>query len=194
MQKHILLGVVVCLLANILLAENPLQVEVDRIIPAEVLLDMIGDSSRLSSLQRVGVKCWVRLNVHDIKRVVKHIDQPESFEDVKRDLLVGIAREGVSSDVESAIKGVLDSVEKDSELIRHVNDHLRSGNRLYDQERQNIFMHCKIENAAMDRNGSLKSNSDCNKAKAHYKSMLRSSANKQHGKFVDQVTDNFIHD
>lgn len=175
------LGIFFCLFSIFMYADKVLEIEVDRHMPTDVLLEMIANSPKLSGFQKIGMKFWISQRGVQLKRVMAHVESPQDFESLKRDIQRGMHLENVSYDAQEGIKDALKAIECNTRLVNHVENSLKKTEPLCQKERQEVLDRCMVE----------KQEDECDLAKKLYKHELIQYAGANHRAFVDEVVRHF---
>jgi hypothetical protein len=101
--------------------------EIDLIIPVQEFLNRGSQSSNLSIVKRAFVNQWIYFNQDDLIKLVMYVQGATTFAEMNKAFSVGIEQVGPKNGAISFIKGMLAAVEKDPELIAHINKSLQEG-------------------------------------------------------------------
>jgi len=102
--------------------------EIDLIMPVQALLKRCSNSEKLSIVRRLFVNNWIYLHQSDLISLIAYGQGATTFEELKKALLVGIEKsEKEKSSAASFVMSSLKTIEKDYELIKHVDSSLIEG-------------------------------------------------------------------
>lgn len=101
--------------------------EVDFILPVQAFLKRCASSDQLSYVRRLFVNQWISSNQQDLVSLIMYGQGATNYDELKKALRIGIQKETSKTSAASFITNSLDIIDKDPQLIEHVNKSLKQG-------------------------------------------------------------------
>lgn len=149
--------------------------EIDMSMPIQVFLKRAVNSVNLSIVKRVFVNQWIYLNQQDLIKLIMYVQGAMTFVEMEKAFEIGIAKEGPKNGAISFVKGALDTIRQNPELVKHVDKSLKEG--------FSADIH-RLRGQMMDFE---KNSKEYRKLKIEYRKALDAWTNEKHGKLIDDL-------
>lgn len=100
--------------------------EIDMVLPVQAFLNRGAISENLSMVRRVLVNQWIYYNQQELIKLIMYAQGATTFPELKKAFDFAMEKEPKNSAI-SFVRGSLNAIEKNPELIAHVNKSLREG-------------------------------------------------------------------
>lgn len=148
--------------------------EIDMVLPVQAFLNRGAISENLSMVKRVFVNQWIYYNQQELIKLLMYVQGAMSFPELKKAFELAMEKEPKNSAI-SFVRGSLNAIEKNPELIAHVNRSLREG--------FSSDVH-SLRGRMMD----VEQNSrQYRKLKIEYRKALDSWIDEKHGELLDEL-------